>query len=349
MIPGATAELLDVVSAALRIGLGLAVFFVGLGVMRRGISQGAGDRVRQVLLRVTGHTPSALAAGVALALLFQSTSLVAVVLMEFLDAGLVTFDGAVAVILGSNVGASLTVQFLALRLYEFWLPLCALGLLVAWLGRGPRVRSAGVALTGFGLLYAGIHLVTAASVPLAQAGFLRAGLLALSHSVAGSGLFGLVLTALVQSNGIANSILLSLARQGLLSLGQAIAVIVGANLGSGTLALVAALPSGAQARRLSVANALVNVAGLVWVVPGGALMVRLLDAVSPTVPQALANAHILFNVLASLTVLPLIPTFSRMCALLADHLFPGTAEPRTLPWSGRRTGPSPSHPSPDRR
>lgn len=333
MSRGAPPTALGLALAAGTLALGLGTFFLGLLIMRFGIGRAAGQGVRRALRRATGHPVLGLASGLVLSLVFQSTSIVAVVLMEFLDADLLTFEAATGVVLGSNIGAALTVQFLALRLYEWAVPLAAAGFLLQLLARPPRLRSAGTALLGFGLLYGGIYLVTLASVPLIGAPFLREGLLALSHSPVGAGLFGLTLTAVVQSNGIANGILLSLARQGLLPLSQAVAVITGANLGSGTLALLAAIPSGRRARRLAVANALVNVAGLIWVVPGFGLVLWALDQVSPNLPQALANAHILFNVLASLTVLPFVPAFARLCALLADHLFPPSREVETLSWS----------------
>ena len=315
------------------LSLGLVVFFLGLAVMRTGIARASSAGVQRMLGRIAGRPLYGLASGLLLALLFQSTSLVAVVLMEFLDADLMSLEAAATVVLGSNIGASLTVQFLALRLYEWDLPLALFGLLLAGLARPPRVRDAGLALFGFGVLYGGIHLVTLASVPLAQAGFLRDGLLALSGSSLGAGLFGLGLTAIVQSNGIANGILLSLARQGLIPLRQSIAVITGANLGSGALALLAAVPARRRARHLAVANSLVNVAGLVWVLPGFPLFLWAVSRMSPNLPQALANAHMLFNILASLTVLPFVPVFARLSGIVADRLLPSGAEVETLSWS----------------
>lgn len=338
MVQGSEPGALTLVASAGLLALGLCVFFLGIVVMREGIGRAAGAGVRRVLAGATGNPVKALASGLVLSLVFQSTSLVAVVLMELLDTDLIDFEAATGVVLGSNIGASLTVQFLALRLYEWAVPLALAGLLLTAIARRPRSKGAGIALLGFGLLYGGIHLVTLASIPLTDARFLRQGLLALSHAPLSAGLFGLVLTSVVQSNGIANGILLSLARRGLIPVASAVAVITGANLGSGTLALLAAVPAGRKARGLAVVNALVNVAGLLWVIPAFGLFVRALEALSPSVPQALANAHMLFNVLASLTVLPVIPLFARLSARIADHVFPSLRETEVLAWgrSARR-------------
>lgn len=333
MVQGSGSGVLTLMASVGFMGLGLGVFFLGLVVMKTGIAKAAGADVRRVLVRATGGPILALGSGLVLSLVFQSTSLVAVVLMELLDADLMDFQAATAVVLGSNIGASLTVQFLALKLYEWAIPVALCGLAIAALGRRKdRLRSAGIGLFGFGLLYGGIHLVTLAAVPLTNGGFLRGGLLAVSRYPVPAGLFGLVLTAVVQSNGIANGILLSLARQGLIPIATVLAVISGANLGSGTLALLAAFPSGRRARGLAVVNALVNVAGLLWVVPAFGLIVRVLAAVSPSVPQALASAHILFNILASLTVLPVIPLFSRVSFGVANRVFPPLRDIETVPW-----------------
>jgi len=315
-------------------GLGIAVFFAGMAVMRRGVSGFAGPAVRAVLARLTRRPVAAAATGLVLTLALQSSSLVTVVLMEFADAGLVSFPSAVAVVVGGNVGAALTVQFLALRLYDLALPIVALGLCLrlAPVRMSPRLRAAGTAVVGFGILYLGIALVTASAAPLTTAAAPAHLLLALGRSPLGAGVFGCVLTALVQSNGIANGLLLQLGRQGLLPLSTAAAVIAGANVGSGALALIASIPGSRLDRRLAVANALINVAGLLWVIPAFPLFVSVAGFAARDAAQALANAHILFNVLASATLLPVVGAFSLLSAWLSDRVFPAPATVEAVPW-----------------
>jgi phosphate:Na+ symporter len=324
---------------AARFVLGMAVFFLGLAVMRRGVAGTANAGLRRAIARVTRGPLGAAATGLVLTLVLQSSSLTTVLLMELVDAGLIGYGAAVAVVLGGNVGAALSVQFLALRLYDLALPILAIGAVLALVARRRRWRGVGQAVTGFGILYAGIALVSSAVDPFAADPRLGALVLRLGHTPLAAGLFGCLITAVVQSNGIANGILLALARKGLLPLGTAAAVIAGANVGSGTLALIAAIPLTPLARRLAVANALVNVAGLLWVVPGFGLFVRVAGAAARDGAQAMANAHILFNLLASLTLLPVVLPFAAVSAVVADRIFaPARSHPVRLPWPA--SGPS---------
>lgn len=328
-----------------RFVLGMAVFFVGLAVMRRGVAGVASPGMRRAMARLTRRPLGAAATGLGLTLVLQSSSLATVLLMELVEAGLIGYPAAVAVILGGNVGAALSVQFLALRLYDLAVPILAAGLCLTFAARVRRWRSAGQALTGFGVVYGGIALVSAAAAPVASDPHLSSLVLHLGNAPLAAGLFGCLVTALVQSNGIANGILLSLARRGLLPLRTAAAVIAGANVGSGTLALVAAAPLSPLARRLAVANALVNVAGLLWVAPAFGLFVRVAAVMARDSAQAMANAHILFNLLASLGLLPVVAPFATVSAMLADRLFSARPAAETVPWrvaaggSGRRAPP----------
>lgn len=320
--------------------VGMAVFFLGLAVLRRGIAGFADGTVRRVIGAVTRRPLGAAGAGLVLTLGLQSSSLIAVVLMELVDAGLISYPAAVAVILGGNVGAALSVQFLALQLYDFAVPIIALGLALALAAKARAWRSLGQAVTGFGTLYGGIALVSAAARPWSTDPRLSAVLMHVGRSPLGAGAFGLVVTALVQSNGIANGLLLALARRGLLPIATAAAVIAGANVGSGTLALVAALPGSRLARRLAVANALVNVAGLLWVIPAFDLFVHAARLLARDSAQAMANAHILFNFLASLTLLPVVGLFAALSALVADHLFAMRPSVESVPWERRPQPPN---------
>jgi phosphate:Na+ symporter len=328
------AEALALAAGAGAFVLGLAVFFLGLAILRTGVRRLQGERARRFLAAVSRRRTGAFFAGVALTLVLQSASLVTVVLMELVEADLVDYPAAVAVVLGGNVGAALTVQFLALRLYDLALPAAAAALVATLVLPTRRLRAAGLSVLGLAVLYAGIGLVSAAVDPLANSALLARLLQRASASPLLAGAFGCAVTAAVQSNGIANGLLLALGRRGLITMRSAAAVIAGANVGSGTLALLASVRSGRLARDLAAANALVNVAGLLWVVPAFPLFVRVAALGTRDVAQALANAHILFNLLASLSLLPVVGPFGRLAAAVADRLLGGRGgdAPVVLPW-----------------
>lgn len=283
---------------------GVALFFVGLSMMRGGIQGMAGTALRRALISVTRSSYRAGLFGLLLTLGLQSTSLLVVTLMELVDAEVIPLSAALAVVVGGNVGASLTVQFLAFRLYDAAPIVIAAGVMLLVLARSSAAKSTSLAILGFGTLYGAIAVVSSAAEAVSRLPLGSAFLLAVSPSALASGLFGAALTAVVQSNGVANGILLSLSRRGLISLRSAVAVVMGANVGSGSLAFIAAMPSGPSARTLAVANGLVNTAGVVLLLPLFGPFVQAIGAVSPSLPQAMATAHMTFNFLASAALFP---------------------------------------------
>jgi phosphate:Na+ symporter len=307
--------------AGARVALGIALFFVGLAILRHGLRRGADAAVRRMVGRTAAGTGRAVAAGFALTFALQSASLVVVTLMGLLDSGAIPFTTALAVAVGGNAGASLTVAFLAFRLYDLAPYVAVAGAVLMAVARRPRLRAFGMAVLGFGVMYGGIAWVSAGAEALARLPALQAALGAWGRSHATGFALGALLTALVQSNGVANGILLGLGRRGLLSLGPALAVVVGANVGSGALALVAAITTGTHGRALAVANGLVNVFGALALLPGFGLFTDVVGAVSPNLDQRMAAAHILFNVLASALMLPLLGPLGRLSLRLAAWMY----------------------------
>jgi phosphate:Na+ symporter len=311
--------------------LGLGVFFLGLGVLRRGVLALSGPAMAAALARWTQGPWRAAALGVALGFSLQSASLATVVLMELVEANLLDVEVATATVLGVNVGSALTIQLLVVEVFR-WYGILLSAAVVAALWPAPRVRAAATALWGLGLLFAGLRLLSAATRPLSHAPWLMSLTHTVTRSPWGAGLLGLMLTAVAQSSSLVNGLLLSLARAGSFSVPTALALMAGSNVGSGSLALLASLSVDRRARPLAVANALVNVAGLAWVLFAFGPLVSLLAHAHSQGPSAFARAHILYNLLGSAALFPVYRPFALVCRWLSDALSSSSASWEAVPW-----------------
>jgi len=315
---------------------GLALFLFGLGQMSKALKIVAGDRLKLLLGRLTSHRLAGLATGAFVTAVIQSSSVTTVLVVGFVSAGLMTLTQSVAVIMGANVGATLTTQIIAFPITRYSLLLVAAGFALSLTGRnrGSR-RQEGEALMGLGLIFFGMGLMGDAMAPLRSFPPFLDAMVRLEDPWLGI-LAGAVFTALVQSSSATSGIVIVLAGQGLLSLPAGIALVLGANVGTCVTALLAAIGKSREALRAAVVHVLFNLLGVVlWVGFIGSLA-ELVVAISPTSPQLvgtarlaaeaprqIANAHTLFNVANALLLIGFSPLFAR-----ASHwLVPESLEP----------------------
>jgi len=293
---------------------GIGLLLLGMALMTDGLRQGAGAALRDVLERFTRTRPRALASGIAVTALVQSSAAVTVTAIGFVNAGLLTFAQVLWVLFGSNVGTTLTgwlVTLFGLRLNiaAFALPIIALGMLLRLSGADSRRGGWGLALAGLGLFFLGIDAMVRGFEALAGAVALPQidGALGVLAHVA----FGAALTMLMQSSSAATAMVLTAAHGGLVGVDSAAAVIIGANVGTTGAAVLAAIGATANAKRAAAAHVAFNIltAGvalllLPWLVALSAwLGVR--AGVGGGVAPVLAMFHTMFNLLGVLLMWPL--------------------------------------------
>ncbi len=291
-----------------QLGGGLALFLYGMRRMTDGLKTVAGAGMKNLLARLTANRFSAALAGAVVTAVIQSSSVTTVLVVGFISAGLLNLGQSIGVILGANVGTTVTAQIIAFQVYKYGLLLIAAGFFAEVLGRQERLRQWGIAVMGLGLIFFGMELMSIATGPLRSwPPFID--LMQNLGNPALAVLMGAAFTAIVQSSSATTGIVIVLASQGLLSLESGIGLIFGANIGTCVTAFVSAIGRPLEALQAAWVHIIFNVAGVVlWIgfIGPFADAIRLLSPVSQGLtgldrlaadtPRQIANAHTLFNV-----------------------------------------------------
>lgn len=285
---------------------GLGLFLYGMEMMRSHLEEAAGKRMQKLLTALTATPLRGFGAGVGVTATVQSSSAVMVLLVGFVDSGILTLKQAVWVILGANIGTTITGQMIALDL-ESLAPLCAFaGIMLLLFSKKKRWYCSGGVLSGLGVLFIGLDMMGDAMMPLGESKALLSLLTRCGNPITGI-FMGMLFTAIIQSSSASVGILQALAKNGLIGLGQSIYLVFGQNMGTCVTALLASAGTGCNAKRTAVIHLLVNVlgtlffAGICTLVPFGEWMERL----APLEPaKQIANVHTVFNMATSLALLP---------------------------------------------
>lgn len=293
---------------------GLAVFLYAVERLSGTLESLAGGRLENWLKRYTSHLLSAVLVGTVVTMLLDSSSAVIILTIVLVNSGLMGFRNALGVVMGANIGTTISSQIIAFDIGEWSAVPLLLGLAMQHLIRNARWKSAGEALFAFGLLFTGLYLMGYAVGPLKNDPRFITWLHGLEHPVRGA-LIGGLITLVVQSSSATVAMAITLAAKGILSLPAGIAVMLGAELGTCSDTLLAT----ARCRRRAIKVGLfhlgfnmVSIAiGLLLIHPFTGLVQWVSDGAD--VARSIANAHMLFNVLGVLLCLP-------FTSLVADRL-----------------------------
>ncbi len=307
---------------------GLGLFLFGMKIMSEGLQKVAGKKLRQILGMVSNNRVIGCGVGAFVTSIVQSSSVTTVMLVSFVDAGLMSFTQAIGVILGANIGTTVTAQLIAFKITAYALPAIAVGVLLKFfLGKGKRVYIGDV-LLGFGLVFFGLALMKSGFAPLKEneafiAFFTRFS----ADSYLGiimCAMVGAILTMILQSSSATVGITMVLATQGLLDFQASVALILGENIGTTITAELASIGAGIHAHRTARAHTLFNVIGvtniilifpfflqLVTWITGNMLPIGAPDLIvadeRPNVARYIANAHTFFNVVNAAFFLLFLP------------------------------------------
>ncbi len=291
---------------------GIGLFLLGMQLLTNGLKQAAGRSLKATLEHATGSRLKGVVSGALITALVQSSSAVTVATLGFVNAGLLSLAQSVSIIYGSNIGTTMVGWLVALigfkfKISAFALPLIGAGMVLRVSGGNSRRAHIGTAIAGFGIFFIGLDFLRGSfdglsnSVPLAELG---AGPLALALFVVA----GIVLTFLMQASAAVIAIALSLVHTESISLAAAAALVIGANVGTTTTALLASIGATPNAKRISAAHVLFNLVtglvGLVLLVALGGLLNQL-DPSAFDLVSLLALFHTLFNIAGVLLMWPL--------------------------------------------
>ena len=332
--PGpAAAQEVDWLQLGMGLFGGLALFLGGLDVLSEGLKKAAGNTLRTVLQKLTVNRFMGATTGAFVTAVLNSSSVTTVLVVGFVTAGVMTLAQSVGVIMGANIGSTMTAQLLAFNLTAYSLIPVAIGFFMTFTSKSDRPKYFGMMIMGLGLVFYGMGLMSEGMKPLRSYEPFLDILASMENPLFGI-LAGAVFTGLVQSSAATVGIAIAMASEGLLSLPAGIALALGANIGTCATALLAALGKPTEAVRTAVVHITFNIAGvLVWL-PFLTILADIAVDISPAapglegtaklaaeVPRQIANANTMFNVLNTLLFIGFTTWFAR----LAEKLVPERA------------------------
>jgi phosphate:Na+ symporter len=299
-----------------QLAAGLSLLMYGMSTMSDGIQQAAGSGLQKVLRFMTGHRLSAVLTGFALTAIIQSSSAATVMVVSFVNAGLLSLTQAIGVIMGANIGTTVTAWIVALIGFKLSAPIIALPCIaLGFLGRTVKwkFQEFGNVLFGFGILFLGLDFLTrsAPNVTAEQLSFLTHFQSTDLRGLLLCVLAGLVVTLLIHSSSASTAIMLAMAYAGLIDFRMAAAMVLGANIGTTIDALLASIGTKTAARQAAFVHLLFNVFGCTWAFILFNPLIRLVDFVTPGdinahVTEHVAMFHTMFNLLNTIVLFPFI-------------------------------------------
>ena len=287
---------------------GLSLFLFGMHVMSEGIEKAAGAKMRSILEFFTTNRFTGMLVGVAFTAIIQSSSACTALVVAFVNSGLMTLGQAVGVILGSNIGTTVTSQLVSFNLSAYAPAISMLGVIFLLFIKQSFVKKIGEVLIGFGVLFMGLTNMKDAMSGIKEMPAVTNAFASLTNPLLAI-LLGLVITTIVQSSSVTVSITLLMASQGLLGLPICLYIILGCNIGACSTAMLASLSGNKMAKRAALIHLLFNVIGtlIMYLILLFAMdpVVSLIEMVSgPDMGRAVANAHTIFKIFQVLILFP---------------------------------------------
>ena len=304
---------------------GLGMFLYGMEMMSDGMKMTAGDSMRSILEKLTSNRYIAVFIGAFVTMVIQSSSATTVMLVSFVNSGLLSFTQALGVVLGSNIGSTVTAQIVAFKITDYALLLIAAGSIMSLFAKKDTVKHLGFVILGFGLLFYGMKVMSDTMKPLRSDPTFNSILTSFENPFLGI-LAGAIFTALVQSSSATTGIVITLASGGSITLEAGIPLIFGANIGTCITALLAGLNASRDAKRVAIGHVTFNVIGVLLFCFWIPTFAEFVSQTSDNIPRQIANAHTIFNIVATVIFIPFTPFISRTII----NYFPDKEEKRNI-------------------
>lgn len=298
---------------------GLAIFIYGMNMMSDCLQKAAGEKMRTILALLTKNPVLGVLAGALTTAVLQSSSATTVMAIGFVSAGLMNLPQAISIIIGANIGTTMTAQIIAFKLSDYIYAIIFIGFIISFFTKNEKVRSIGQTIFAFGLLFLGIETMGSVMKPLASSAVFTH----MIEKVAGIPVLGVLtgtlMTLVVQSSSATIAVLQNFASQAgadgvssVIGLAGAIPILLGDNIGTTITALLASVGQTKDARRTALAHCIFNISGCVLFLLILKPFTYAVQAISPKGPEIevisrqIANAHTMFNVIMTLIWIPLI-------------------------------------------
>ncbi len=286
---------------------GVAIFLYGMDKMSIGLKQVAGSSLRRVLTLLTKNRVIGLFVGLFITMIIQSSTATTVMLVSFVQAGLMQFAQTLGVLLGTGIGTTVTAQLIAFKLTDYALFVVSFGFFLKVFTKSDKIKNISTAIFGFGLLFFGMHIMTVAMNPIRSYAPFIDLMKNLENPVIGI-FFGMVFTALIHSSGAFLGIVIVLAQQNMISITAGIPLMIGTNIGTCITAGLASIGTKREAVRVAIAHVGFKIVGallVIWWIPGFTKLVHSLNYFYDfSNARQIANAHTVYNVGLALIFLP---------------------------------------------
>ena len=297
---------MDTILTIVKLLGGLGLFIYGMKLMGDGLENAAGEGLKKILEKVTKNPIIAVVVGAVVTMVIQSSSATTVMVVGFVNAGLMGLPQAVGVIMGANIGTTITAQIVSFDLTGLAPLALGIGILLYLFGGSEKYKQVGEVFIGFGLLFTGMESMKVAVNPLAEykgftdllATFGRYPILGL--------LLGFGITAIIQSSSAAMGMLVVLASQGLVPLASALPILYGQNIGTCVTSLISSIGANKNAKRAAMIHLIFNILGtIIFLVFLNRFVVDIVVKMDPNnVARQIANVHTIFNIVSTLLLLP---------------------------------------------
>jgi Na/Pi-cotransporter II-like protein len=303
---------------------GLGMFLYGMNVMGDGLQKAAGEKLKKIIEMLTTNRIMGVLVGTLVTAIIQSSSATTVMTIGFVNAGIMSLQQAVGVIMGANIGTTVTAQLVSFNIEKYAPIAIGIGMVFWFFTKKKNIKNISEILIGFGILFVGMNFMKEAAAPVSEMSQVHDAMLYLSKNPVLGILAGFLITGTIQSSSASIGILIVLASQGLLPITAALPILYGDNIGTCVTSLLSTIGASRNARRAAIMHLCFNVIGtLLFIIVLSKPIIALVTSIDPTnVPRQIANAHTLFNVVNVIVLLP----FSTYLVKLATKLVPYTED-----------------------
>ncbi len=305
---------------------GVFLLLYGMRLVGEGLQKACGARLRGFLLTATANRVRGVFVGAVITTLLQSSSATTVMLVGLVGSGLIGLSQTMGVILGADIGTTVTVQIIAFRIYDYAIGLVGLGILVRLVSRREEFQHAGTAILGFGFVFFAIKILIDTFDPGAGNSLMADLIAGLGEDLFAGIVISALVTAILHSSAATLGIAISASYSGALTLEAAIPIVLGANIGTCVTAILSSMGSTVDAKRVALAHILFKVAGVVVVLPFIGPFTELVRLTSSDIPRQIAYAHTFFNIGIAMIFLPLTSMFTSV----VRYMIPQEREPHMM-------------------
>ncbi len=291
---------------------GLGLFLYGMQLLSDGLQKVTGDRIQKVMEFLTNKPVMGVATGALITSIIQSSSATSVITIGLVNAGLLSLKQAVSVIVGANIGTTVTAQIVSFRLEKYALPAIGIGFIVNFLAKKRSYKYFGQILLGFGILFLGLYTMSQALKPLRNYTPFLNLLTNISHNPLLGIVVAAIFTAIIQSSSATTAIIIAMSIQGIMGIEAAIPLVLGSNIGTCFTAVIASIGSSITGKRVAISHLFFNIGGVVLFFFFLSKFSYLVSLTSSSIPRQIANAHTLFNLINAVILLPFLSLFIKL-------------------------------------